>query len=619
MKETDDAIMDVLFACNRSKGVFFSGRAEYHKIGKGGSRRKFDLMMFWLLATKAIANLFDDPAIEAQTTRRKQMMTINQIGMQTPQQAIRSNKSQKRTQVQPAFEDSNPLGEADAVRVQSRGSGCLERESTHGIMGQQEGIEFLQNKDGQFAPQGLTAQTLVILDLINGQLNFPTLMVEHAQITGRIQIRIEQGGDKPMNLANIGIDPPTGMSHTRGGNLFQTSCDLLLDGVLDDAYCQGLFQTWILFGQQCHQITAVWQNLLLVGIVLEGQTTQQMGPMIEQGLQKAHRDEATIHQDEHPGFNGAQESLRQTLLRGEARSDHQINNGVGANFCQIHTMQLRERAPSPTRTTPTKIGRISWRVSHIFIGPIQSHQTQTKGKRSRRFRQSQRFAFEHKEAAKDLDSNLLASIHPSPSSRELLWILLCQIAFRATQLSVNGSQCRTQEQAPADQHVDHDRHRQLACSGRLVMKRGDQFFYRFPIIEAFQDRQTKGLTQLVMTWQLCYGKRHEGPPSDNSCDFFLSVCQIEDPSVCLFERYCPKGAGRPFEPRFRGKPRNMCISVSIVPGIEASTAMHCPHAQMSCIVGLFERIAPLVRTFAILAMSPKARSKTERLEASSRV
>ena len=99
------------------------------------------------------------------------MMTINQIGMQTPQQAIRSTKGQKRTQVQPAFEDANPLGEADAVRVQSRGSGCLERESTDGIMSQQERIEFLQNKDGQFAPQGLTAQTLVILDLINDQLN----------------------------------------------------------------------------------------------------------------------------------------------------------------------------------------------------------------------------------------------------------------------------------------------------------------------------------------------------------------------------------------------------------------------------------------------------------------
>jgi len=67
----------------------------------------------------------------------------------------------------------------------------------------------------------------------------------------------------------------------------------------------------------------------------------------------------------------------------------------------------------------------------------------------------------------------------------------------------------------------------------LVMKRGDQFFYRFPIIEAFQDRQTKGLTQLVMTWQLRYGKRHEGPPSDNSCDFFFQYVRLKTPSVCL--------------------------------------------------------------------------------------
>lgn len=115
-------------------------------------------------------------------------MTINQIGIQMPQQAIHSNKGQKRTQVQSAFEDSNPLGEADGVRVQSRGIGCLECKSTDGIMGQQERIEFLQNEDWQFAPQGLTAQTLVILDLINDQLDFPTLVVEHTEISGRVEV-----------------------------------------------------------------------------------------------------------------------------------------------------------------------------------------------------------------------------------------------------------------------------------------------------------------------------------------------------------------------------------------------------------------------------------------------
>src|SRR5882762_7262337 len=73
------------------------------------------------------------------------------------------------------------------------------------------------------------------------------------------------------------------------------------------------------------------------------------------------------------------------------------------------------------------------------------------------------------------------------------------------------------------------------------MKGANQLFNGFLIIEAFQDWQTEGLTQLVLTWQLRYRKRHERSPSDNSCDFFFQYVRSETPSVFLFERYCPRG------------------------------------------------------------------------------
>ena len=53
-----------------------------NKIGKRARGREFDLLMFRFLAAKASTRLFDDPAIEAQATRGKEMMTVNQIGMQ---------------------------------------------------------------------------------------------------------------------------------------------------------------------------------------------------------------------------------------------------------------------------------------------------------------------------------------------------------------------------------------------------------------------------------------------------------------------------------------------------------------------------------------------------------
>ena len=82
---------------------------------------------------------------------------------------------------------------------------------------------------------------------------------------------------------------------------------------------------------------------------------------------------------------------------------------------RLDAMHLRKRALSLTRTTSTKIGGIGFRVSHIFIRPINGHQTQTKGKCPWHLGQSQRFALESKEAAKDLNPNLFASIHPSSS------------------------------------------------------------------------------------------------------------------------------------------------------------------------------------------------------------
>src|SRR5882762_8809775 len=57
----------------------------------------------------------------------------------------------------------------------------------------------------------------------------------------------------------------------------------------------------------------------------------------------------------------------------------------------------------------------------------------------------------------------------------------------------------------------------------------------------------------------------------------------------------------------------------MVPATLASIAIHCVHAQIRCIIRLSESTEPLVSTFAILAISPNANSKMERLEASSRV
>src|SRR6266702_8237914 len=55
----------------------------------------------------------------------------------------------------------------------------------------------------------------------------------------------------------------------------------------------------------------------------------------------------------------------------------------------------------------------------------------------------------------------------------------------------------------------------------------------------------------------------------------------------------------------------------MVPATEASIAMHCVQAQMRCIIRLSVRTPPLVNTFAIDAINPKANKRTDKLDASS--
>src|SRR6266700_7863333 len=56
----------------------------------------------------------------------------------------------------------------------------------------------------------------------------------------------------------------------------------------------------------------------------------------------------------------------------------------------------------------------------------------------------------------------------------------------------------------------------------------------------------------------------------------------------------------------------------MVPATEASIAIHCVQAQMRCIIRLSVRTPPLVNTFAIDAINPKANKRTDRLDASSK-
>ena len=102
---------------NRGGLPLLNGWGSFDKVGKSHRRREFHLLMLRLLRTEAVARRFDHPTIETQATWGKQMMTINQVGMQALDRTIRELMGQQRTHVQPRPENPNPLRETDPIRV----------------------------------------------------------------------------------------------------------------------------------------------------------------------------------------------------------------------------------------------------------------------------------------------------------------------------------------------------------------------------------------------------------------------------------------------------------------------------------------------------------------------
>jgi hypothetical protein len=106
--------------------------------------------------------------------------------------------------------DADELDTVDEAQA-GGGNAGLRRGAGHDgpddIVGEHEGIEFLDHADRFLAAQRVLRQALVGVDLVDGEFDLPAVVVGTDQVAGGSLLGVAQGGDQAMCLAEAGTRP----------------------------------------------------------------------------------------------------------------------------------------------------------------------------------------------------------------------------------------------------------------------------------------------------------------------------------------------------------------------------------------------------------------------------
>src|SRR5579875_2301683 len=237
-------------------------------------------------------------------------------------------------------EHGDGMGKAQTVTVELHRMGRGEHQASHGIVSQQKPIELLLDPIRGLTAQGVLAQALVSIDLINGDLDFPAFVIGPDDLLCRDGTRVEQGGHQTMQFS---------MSHT----------PRIINTIFNDAYWQRSpsLMTRGVVGIEIGQVASITQLAHIGGDHVAGQSCHHMNAQTSQHGEKGRREEATIQQDQHSWLHPTQNLVRQRLLSMCIGSKGRIDNLMGSALLQIHPANLRKGSRSMLAMR-TPIGQI---------------------------------------------------------------------------------------------------------------------------------------------------------------------------------------------------------------------------------------------------------------------
>src|SRR6266566_5738208 len=242
-------------------------------------RRVFEneVVMLGTFATETSTDVFDDARIEAQSTGSHQGPRCSQIGIQTFEHAHGLLLRSHGTLDDGLAEHLNGTGKTEAIGIQLLAGGRLHQQAAHRRMGQQQGVEFLQDQFGPATAQGLLADALLIAVRVDGLLDFPAMVVAHTDLLSWCLFGIQQGDKEPRHLAHLRIGERAGTVHARGGDLLHLLGPRRIQGVLNNAHLQRSLQALTRLGIQGGQRTAIREFLLVLGEEALRQASQHLG------------------------------------------------------------------------------------------------------------------------------------------------------------------------------------------------------------------------------------------------------------------------------------------------------------------------------------------------------
>src|SRR5258708_22911926 len=330
--------------------------------------------MMTTFTAEAGTDAFDDAAIETQTAWCKQRPLHHERSVQIGQYGVKQRRGWLNTQDGRITEGLHTEDETDAVRIERRVRlGRIKHHHANGIMGQQEGIQLLESKQRQTASQGTLADAQVVLALIDGQLNFPAFVIEHAQLQSGVGKGIKQGGDQTMQLTRPWIGAIAVGMHARRRLGDQDLGNLWLDPVFNHPNGQRVVQSLAGTRGQGREVAAIPKLLLTSEEDVWSQACQHERPTLLKGFEEGSRNKATVQQDKHARGNAAQESPTEPLFAGLTGSHNGVEDEMGGGFDQIDTASVGAGTGGVASREATKEKRSGRGIGHILPGADNCH------------------------------------------------------------------------------------------------------------------------------------------------------------------------------------------------------------------------------------------------------
>src|SRR6266700_2575997 len=219
-------------------------------------------------ARKFRASLFAHPRVAAQATKRQQRLA------QIPEQALGQVLVLERTGllefVDGISDQDERMGETEPITVHVHLRCGLQHECPHCIVAQEHAVEFLYDATGGLRTQGVVTEPLMRIDLIDGRLDFPPLVIAEDQFESWARTRVEQGRHQSMQFAM-----------TRSGGIVKR--------VFDDTHQQWLapLLAAVILGIEVGQIGPISELAQVARHGIAGQATQGMRSHCAHELEQA--------------------------------------------------------------------------------------------------------------------------------------------------------------------------------------------------------------------------------------------------------------------------------------------------------------------------------------------